>query len=178
MLDDLTFIEDSGSSPRQGPATHLTRVDSDNHEEVLFVPSPAMEAREKPLFKSPKVIKSLLGKRVRTDQECQGIRQVEDELRQIFDLKSDAKHLCKTFSSHCSFKKEELIQRTQSSNSSSFEFSFKPKRRMAKAAEKQESCPVPPMSDCHPEMSINSNSRTNSSSNISQALQQPLKEDD
>jgi hypothetical protein len=63
VLDDLNLTEDSGSSTKPGPATLLTKVDSDCREEVLFVP------KQKPQFKSPKVIKTLLGKRERSDKD-------------------------------------------------------------------------------------------------------------
>ena len=72
VLDDLTFTDDSSSSPRLLPKVSLDKLDSESMKPEVC--QPEVKPKEK-TFKSPKVIRPMLGKRP---------RPVDDELSSLF----------------------------------------------------------------------------------------------
>jgi hypothetical protein len=78
VLDDLTFTDESENTPRTLPTVLMNKVDSEtSKEEVIF--SPDVKVKDKS-FKSPKIIKPMLGKRPRPVED--------DELSFLFSTTS------------------------------------------------------------------------------------------
>lgn len=123
VLGDLTFTEESVSSPRIEPSIHSSKVDC-SKDDLLSAPMEAKRIRSEPIHANLPKVKTLLGKRDRCN--------LEDEINSLFE--GNNKNLTKTHSDlnnswQPSLEKNECT------------FSFRPNKRMAKVEDKTESSP-------------------------------------